>query len=251
MTIADLETAICNRALSAVGTRSTIASLTEASNEANQCNLLFDSTRDELLAMAGWNFARKYDTLTLLKSAPGTPENPTPATVWSDLFPPPPWAYEYSMPTDCVQALIVISQWDSGVSAGYYWPPQSAWAQFIVASDVITTDPENVILTNARLALLAYTFRNENPASWSNGFIQSLVLGLAGKLAVPLTGDKQLAVGLFQQANQYVIQARADNANEGITIIDPPVDWLIAREGDVSFGADSLPVISYGPLFAI
>jgi hypothetical protein len=44
------EVEICNRALDKVGTRSTIASLTEASNEAKICNLIVSApTRDETL----------------------------------------------------------------------------------------------------------------------------------------------------------------------------------------------------------
>jgi hypothetical protein len=57
--MSESETSICNRALNAIGTRSTIASLGEESNEARQCNILYASTRDSLLTMAAWNFARK------------------------------------------------------------------------------------------------------------------------------------------------------------------------------------------------
>ena len=44
------EVDIANRALSAIGTRSQITSLTEDSNEARSCKLLLEPLRDELLA---------------------------------------------------------------------------------------------------------------------------------------------------------------------------------------------------------
>lgn len=48
---------ICNRALSNIGNSRSINSLTEASKEAGQCSLHFDSCRDAALADFDWNFA--------------------------------------------------------------------------------------------------------------------------------------------------------------------------------------------------
>src|SRR5258708_25919710 len=96
------EVTICNRALQAIGTRTTIASLTEDSVEARNCNLIYADTRDEVLQMAYWNFAQKTAYLALLKSAPGTPTNASSAAIqWSAAFPAPPWLYEYAYPVDC------------------------------------------------------------------------------------------------------------------------------------------------------
>lgn len=50
---------ICNRALSNIGNSRSINSLTEASKEAGQCSLHFDSCRDAALADFDWNFATK------------------------------------------------------------------------------------------------------------------------------------------------------------------------------------------------
>ena len=55
------EVDICNEALSVMGSRSTIASLTENSAEAIQCNLRYETVRDQLLRLAPWAFAKKYD----------------------------------------------------------------------------------------------------------------------------------------------------------------------------------------------
>src|SRR6266550_3258916 len=105
------EVSICNRALQAIGTRTSIASLTEASIEARNCNLIYADTRDEVLGMAYWNFASKTSYLALLKSAPGTPTNSaSTATQWSSDFPAPPWLYEYAYPDDCIKMGRVVQQ---------------------------------------------------------------------------------------------------------------------------------------------
>src|SRR5438045_8831417 len=105
------EVSICNRALQAIGTRTSIASLTEASVEARNCNLIYADTRDELLGMAYWNFAAKTAYLSLLKSAPGTPTNAaSTASQWSSAFPAPPWLYEYVYPYDCIKMGRMIQQ---------------------------------------------------------------------------------------------------------------------------------------------
>ena len=76
---------ICNRALSNIGNSRSINSLTEASKEAGQCSLHFDSCRDAALADFDWNFATKRLALADTNN------------------PPPDWAYSYQYPTDCLR----------------------------------------------------------------------------------------------------------------------------------------------------
>jgi hypothetical protein len=70
------EVDIANRALSAIGTRSQIADMSEDSNEARQCKLLLEPLRDELLRMAPWNCAMNFNNLSLICSAPGNTGEP-------------------------------------------------------------------------------------------------------------------------------------------------------------------------------
>lgn len=60
---------IANLALSAIGTRSTIVSLTETSVEAQTIALHYNNVRDQLLREAPWNFARKQLNLALLNDS--------------------------------------------------------------------------------------------------------------------------------------------------------------------------------------
>lgn len=113
---------IANRALGALGTRSTVSPADLAgnlSNEAIQLNLVLTSSRRQLLRMAPWNCGRKTANLVYLTSAPGTPENVTAATtLWQPGQPIPPWVYEYQYPADCIRPVRIIPATQSGYAGG-------------------------------------------------------------------------------------------------------------------------------------
>jgi hypothetical protein len=259
------EVDIANRALSAIGTRSTIASLTENSNEAIQVNLLLEPLRDELLRMAPWDCATNYADLALLLAAPGTPENPTAGTtIWvKGAQPPPPWAYEYAYPNDCLRALWIVPQFNTGFTGGVpittavtggspqFWsgPP----VRFKVAIDQTTVSGNQVdtkvILTNQEQAILVYIKQVTNPNIWDSQFVQAMVAALSARLAIALTGDKALANMKLNEANIYISNARATDANEGLTINDVTPDWIRTR--GVLFGSwdfsPNMAAFDWGP----
>lgn len=106
---------IVNRALQDIGTRTTIASLSENSNEAIQANLVLQKTLDELVRMAPWNCATNWANLTYISSLPGTPENSSSAELlWSKGLPAPPWVYEYQYPVDCLRPLWIVPAFMTG-----------------------------------------------------------------------------------------------------------------------------------------
>lgn len=115
-------TDVCNRMLQRLGTRTTVTDAELAangSNEAIQFNLMYTETRDRLLRMAPWNCAMKTANLAYITSIPGTPENTSPATtLWQPGQPPPPWAYEYQYPVDCLQPRWIIPSTQTGFSGG-------------------------------------------------------------------------------------------------------------------------------------
>jgi hypothetical protein len=242
------EVDIANRALSAIGTRSQIADLSEDSNEARNCKLLLEPLRDELLRMAPWNCAFNYTNLALICSAPGTPENPSGGnSTWQKGIPAPPWSYEYSYPSDCLRPVFVVPQFTTGFTSGVpittavtggapaFWngPP----VRYKVAIDQIGFDgkpsPEGVdkrvILTNQEQAILAYVKRVTDPNVWDDAFQQALVAALAGRLVISLTGDKGLAQLKMGEANQYITLARQSDGNEGLTINDVTPDFIRVR----------------------
>jgi hypothetical protein len=61
----------------------------------------------------------KTANLTFITSAPGTPENTSAATtLWAPGQPPPPWAYEYQYPVDCLRPTIIIPATQTGFASG-------------------------------------------------------------------------------------------------------------------------------------
>lgn len=115
-------TDIVNRALQAMGTRTTVSDAELAgntSNEAIQANLSLINSRDDLLRMAPWDCGTKTKNLVYITSAPGTPENTSAQTqMWAPGQPAPPWAYEYQYPVDCLRAVCIIPTGQTGYGTG-------------------------------------------------------------------------------------------------------------------------------------
>lgn len=113
---------IVNRALQVMGTRTNIIAVelaTNGSNEAIQANLIMHKVRQDLLRMAPWDCGLNYNNLTVITAAPGTPENPTNGpSLWTKGLPPPPWAYEYQYPVDCLKACWIVPQFQTGFASG-------------------------------------------------------------------------------------------------------------------------------------
>lgn len=250
---------ICNRALAEMGSRSTIANLREGSLEADTCATLFDSTRDEVLAKAWWNGARRTQTLALLKALPGTPENTNPpAAVWNNSYPAPPWLYEYAYPNDCITARYIIAQFVTGGYTGVpiFSTPMMYAAELVSGAAIrfvtaVSQDQDGnsirVVLTNQPQATLVYTGRIVDTGLWDPAFEDAFVYSLAAKLVIPLSGDRALASDLYKIANTKILEARARDANEGLTIQQSNVDWLAVRGyGDSHFGNGL-----YGPLNSV
>lgn len=115
-------TDICNRALQTFGTRTDVTDaelVASSTNEAKQFNLIYANSRDDLLRMAPWDCAIKVANLNYITSQPGTPENTSAATnLWQPGQPPPPWAYEYQYPWDCLRAVSIIPANQTGFASG-------------------------------------------------------------------------------------------------------------------------------------
>lgn len=216
---------IANLALSVIGTRSTISSLSESSAEARQVSLQYSPALDALLAAAFWNFARRQVSLTLLKDGTLSPPDDVPL----------PWTYEYAYPDDCVTARYILPLFQTS-STGLPGTPASQPlntgqpVRFLISSDL---DPNGnqtkVILTNQPAANLVYTSRVTNPNLYDSQFTLALAALIGSRVAIPLSGDKALARMAFEAADRMAREARVSNGNEGITVIDVVPDWIRAR----------------------
>lgn len=221
-------TDICNRALSAIGTQSFIASLAEQSPEAVNCALWYDNTRTSLLRAAPWAFARKQLFLTLLGK-------------FSDGTSPYPWIFKYAYPEDCLKFRYIvqppfpiegaISPPQVGVGPiGPTWLRPSRQWRFLINSDIDENGNEvKTILSNVCNAIGVYTRDSDNPDMFDSQFDSALTAALAHKLVIPLSGNVGMRDGFEKSAEKSVLNAMVSNANESITSSDVQVDWIAAR----------------------
>lgn len=195
MSIADVD--LCNRALSRLGTRATIAALDENSTEARTVSIWYAATRDALLRVHDWNFARRRVALADLGS------------------PPTGWAGRFALPTDCLRLLRLASS-----------TPERPSPRFEVAGD----GANRVVLCDEPAPVAVYTARVTDPGSFDAGFAQALVDQLAAHVAYPITQKTDLAVRLAQAARAALAEAMAADSAEAATGADDGVpDWIAAR----------------------
>lgn len=350
---------IANQALQKIGTRTTLTSLAENSNEAIQINICLTDHRDQLLRMAPWDCAFNFNLLTYITSQPGTPENAaSTATTWSKGLPAPPWAYEYQYPVDCLKACYIIPGLQTGVvdgipifpagvgvfsplyggpavkfkvsidqfygataiasmvsgglgyvaqeiitletpatglgapaqvrvltvngsgtiltselvnhvlgaspsvSGSYFTRPSGTQAQGSTtgsgtgASFTLTIqnpqESQRVILTNQPDAIIAYVKQITDPNLMDPLFQEAWASIVGATIAMPLTGDKQLANLLIGAANNSIMEARKADGNEGLTVNDVTPDWIRVR-GWTDPNYQFSPNLGYdwGPLFSL
>lgn len=208
--VAVSDTRIANMALSHLGARHTIESLTEVSTEAEAAELWYEFSRLQTLELHDWSFARRRVVLTTHSEAIPTASNTPLAGVW---------AFKYTYPENCV----AIRKIQNPLA-----PPLDA-VPFSIELNI--DGNEKVILTNMDSAVAVYTFDQMEPSLYSPGFVLALSYALAANMAFSLTGKISLEKSMLQKFFAIVGLAGAENANEGV---DPPprdADWIRARSG--------------------
>lgn len=194
---------ICNRALSRLGTRATISALDENSTEARTASIWYGATRDTLLRVHDWNFARRRVVLAEQGAAPTG------------------WAFRYALPTDCVRLLRLASVTPDTGALGFISAPR-----FEVAGD----STSRFVLCDEPAAEAVYTARVDDPNLYDAGFASALVDQLAAHIAYPITQKTETAVRLAQMARAALADAMASDVNEARAAAGDSVpDWIAAR----------------------
>lgn len=239
---------IANRALLSVGARAQISSLnpSDGSAEANAISVLWAPTFEELGRAAPWNCLTKQVTLTLLKAAQGTPENPSGGVLSS---PPTPWMYAYAYPSDCLLFRFIAPSLPSGVSgvpattinnASGTWLASGGQIPYAVSTmNDVNGSPILVVLTNQSQAKAVYNANNPNPAVWDSLFQAAMVASLGAFLVPSLSLSLPLMQLCIKSAELSIIRARTQDGNEGVTTMDHLPDWMLARSGGSGFGSVS------------
>jgi hypothetical protein len=194
------EVQIARLALQHLGDRFDITSLTEATPEAEQVNLVFANVRDMVLREHPWKFARKYASPAALSGdAPGN------------------WDYMYSYPSDALRIIRIVNPLGD----------DKAPLRFEVARNSADL---RVILTNESEPTFEYTQRITDPQQFDPQFVVALSYRIAQYIAMPITGDRQVMSDMNSMADIEIGKAKASDANEGFETPRPSeADWINAR----------------------
>ena len=168
---------ICNMALSHIGGRATVASITppDGSVEAGLCATFYDTARAEMIEPGSWRFTLARATLALLATNPSTV-----------------WTYAYTMPSDCMApkrilraggTLTVFNQ-----DVREYSPNDADSADFEVEGDVLYTNEPDAVLVYVR----DITDTNKFTPTFTSALSYLLASYLAGPI---LKGNEGSRVG--------------------------------------------------------
>lgn len=186
---------ICNMALARVGAKGQISELTEGSNEAIQCNLVYNHLRLLLLSRFNWSFATKYLTLADLGN------------------PPAGWSYQYSRPSDLLRIREIYA---GGVQQN-------------IAYELATVDSIQSILTNEAEAQLKYVSNVTSPSDYDSPFIEALSTFIASRIVMPLSRDPRLLASLREDFMLAIRDAQASSANQEQQEVNLEPIWMTGR----------------------
>jgi len=197
------EVQIGKLALSHLGDRYDITSLSENSAEAEQVNLVFDNVRDALVREHPWKFSLRYYTPASLT---GTP--------------PSGWTYMYTYPTDALKVWRIVNPLDPNNDS----LPPLKWTVARNNSDI------KVLLTDESDPEFEYSKQVTSSSEFDANFDIALSWKIAEMIAMPITGDLGIRANMQQEAARQVGLAKMEDGNEGINreqSRDP--DWIRAR----------------------
>jgi len=193
---------IAKLALQHIGDKYDITSLSEATPEAEQVNLVFDDVRDMTLRAHPWKFAVKYSSPAALVAGPPDVVN---------------WTYAFTYPADCLKVLNIVNP------LGRDKKP----VPFEIANDA---SDNKVIMANEEEPTLRYIKQETDSEKYDPLFVMALSYRIAQYIAIPITGDRGMMNDMKQLADEEIGKAAMESANEGIEAAqtrDP--DWITAR----------------------
>jgi len=135
-------------------------------------------------------------------------------------------------------SIVPVIRGESGVGGSYFGPQANPVAQGSTtgsgsgASFNLTFGPssdQRVILTNQEFAILNYVRDVRDVNVFDDKFYSAFAHALGAELVMALTGDKTLANMAVGLANAKIVDARAVDGNEGLTINDVTPDWIRIR----------------------
>lgn len=171
--------------------KATITSLTEATDEAQKCNLLFDEVRMAVISEGPWAFAIK-------RVEPGL-DSATPEYEFD---------YQHQLPTDFLRLLEI-----NELTPGSY--------DHRVEGDKL--------LSNLSSMEIRYLADEDNVNLWDANFKTAFILRLAAEMSYYFRGDKNLTGILFQQYRDSVERGLSLDGKQGSNEVIVSPDLLEVR----------------------
>jgi hypothetical protein len=191
------ETKICNLALTKLGTN-TIVNLTESTENARRCNLIYDPIRREILRAHTWCWATKIQTLSEIAD--------------EEII---NYDYIYTYPADCLYILRVFDENETDIN-NY--------------KILLTTDTnKRCIATNTYQAYIEYIKDIDDVTLFDDIFIEAFAARIAAELVMPLTGNENLKGSLLQEYQIQIEKAKKTNQQEKHTVLNQSSPYLAAR----------------------
>jgi hypothetical protein len=226
------KTLIANMALAHIKQRS-IASPDEASEPARKVNLFYDPCRRAVLRSCDWNFATTTSKLALLGDQQTAMDNPTDQSKQDVIL---GWNYLYSYPAKCIRARNIISP----VAVNMYDPYMDrtlydrlrAEGNLISDFRVLRSPITNVLAIPCQLqnAYCEFTIDITDEGQFDDMFVEGFSYYLAAKLAIPLTGDKELKQIMEEEYDRHLGEAKRKNGGEGTERQPRPSEYEKARD---------------------
>lgn len=201
--------------------------LGDANELARMCKRWYEPMRRQLLEECDWTFARKVFTLNLIGQMTGLADFPDWAssdeseadTLLADnaVF---PWAYLYKYPANVLfihkvyneQAQSGLGEWSgyAGTQFRTWLETQNSGWELLRSK----TTNEYAIATNLQSAVAKYTADIRDTSQFSSAFAIALSLKIAQRICLPLTGDKELRMGIDNDLMNEMTKAERLNHSE-------------------------------------
>lgn len=215
-----------NMALAAVGMDYSLSTVSDTNIGAETCQLFYENVRQTVLRAAHWNVAKQYARLVEVTERDQ-------AADWVTTDPAPGWAYSYDVP--------------SGMLAARYL---TSFGRFMMHYD--TGNSKMVINANegsdtaSETPILCFTVDVTDVTRFDPDLYQAIIYGLAGAITMPLTGKITRARETIALANEIIMQARANSANEMHQMFE--AESRVLQERGYTFPVTQPYVYPYGQL---
>lgn len=205
--MAQTDVQICNMALAHLGHSGPFISdlETDQSQEAETCNVFWDTVRDDVLGDYPWPFATAKKELAQIADQERDG-----------------WDYAFALPDDCVSPRFI---WPADSTPRKLYPETRTPYKIAKHSEEETS----ILLCDIDNPVLEYTARMSNVAAYPSKFAMAMSYKMAEMIAIPITGDANKRREMRALYRAEVGQAEARAMNEQQEDEEPETPSLRAR----------------------